>query len=69
MAQWHLPRWSDIDAKTEGERDPLEQFIYDNTPSGHTREAMFREELFNAIFAAIDSIAASQSNPGGERGK
>jgi hypothetical protein len=63
MAQWHLPRWEDIEAKDADDRDPLERFIWDNTPS-ITEEAAWRETLFDAIFAARDSIAAFETNPG-----
>lgn len=57
MAMWHLPTWDECAAKPEDDRDALERFIYDNTPAGRD-EPKFRSDLFDAIFAAMDSHEA-----------
>lgn len=45
----HLPDFDDIDAKPEGSRTALEQFIYNNDPAPETASSRFRKGLKDTL--------------------
>ena len=64
MATWQLPTWAECSDTDRDTRDPLQDFIFEQTPSGDAEELSFRESLWKAIMTAHDSITAFQASEG-----
>lgn len=50
----HIPEWHTAANKDENERNPLEEFVYNNEPAGNDEK--FRVELEKAINYAVGIV-------------